>query len=201
MSSHKIEEIIPTQNFEIIRDIIGAILTVELENQKTLQGFSYPINVYSGRSTPFQDSEKVMVNVSCDSGNYNTITEFSARGPIMFTVDVYVSSKQTDTDDGGKVSSIIRDKFIGMIRYILSSHFHRTLGLTDGNVLGTYVRGFDNYEPQNNSDSSFVKMSRLNFEVDIYEDQKVYAGVQISSIFTDIKLELTNKGYKYIREF
>ena len=70
--SAKITNIIPDQTFEVILGQIGAIIKVELDNQKTLQTLTEPINVYNSRSSSFNDYEKLMINVSLDSSSNST---------------------------------------------------------------------------------------------------------------------------------
>ena len=192
-----ISENISQQGFEIVRDLIGAIIKVELENQKQLKGLTDDINVFSGRSTPFQQSEKLMFNVLIDSGDYSNIHEKGAHEKTNFFIDIYTTAKESATVDGGYASTVQRDSYLGMIRYILQHHFYQTLGLEPGFIMGTYVDGFENFEPSNNQDASFVKMSRLSFSVRICESQSLWNGIEINSIFTTVKLGLTDRGYKY----
>lgn len=192
-----INNIIPSQGFEIVRDAIGAILKLELDKQKSLQNLPDKNNVFIGRSTPFAHSEKLMINVSTDSASYSDKNQFTSNGSTKYHIDIYVKAIEKGDNDGGKISTNLRDKYLGMIRYILENHHYVRLGLPNGLVMGTTVEGFDNYEPQNNQDASFVKMSRLSFSVRINESQSVWSGVNISSIFTDVKLALTELGYKY----
>jgi len=195
-----INEIIPEQGFEKTRDAIGAILKLELDSQKEKQQFIYPIDVYVGRSTPFHHSEEIMVNVLLDSGNASSIHERGSQDSNNFFIDIYVSSKENSKNIGGYNATKIRDKFIGMCRYILQNHRYKTLNLPLGCIMGTYVTGFENFEPTNSQDSSFVKMSRLSYNVRVSENQKVWDGLEINSIFTKMKLDLTSKGYQCIYE-
>jgi hypothetical protein len=195
-----INNIIPQQGFEIVRDVIGAVITTELLEQKVKQGFSYPINVYIGRSIPFQSAEKIMINVLLDSGNYSQHGEKSVSSGTNFFIDVYTSSKESDLGDGDYNSTVLKDKFLGMIRYILQDHHYKTLGLPLGLIMGTYVEGFENFESSNNQDAAFIKIARLRFNVRINESQSLWEGVEIDSMFTDVKLDLTDNGYKYVTE-
>lgn len=192
-----INEIIPEQGFEKVRDAIGAILKLELEAQKSLQSLTEDINVFIGRNQNFNQSEILMINVLCDSANYSNIHEKGSHGGTNFFIDIYCSAKQNPTDDGGYVSTKKRDKYLGMIRYILQNHKYIKLGLPAGLIMGTYVEGFENFEPTNSQDTSFIKMSRLSYSVRIVEDQKLWDGVEINAIFTTVKLDETDKGFKY----
>ena len=193
----KINESIPKQNFEIVRDVISAILKTELENQKILQNFDDEIDVYTGRSTPFQSSELLMINCLVDSSDFSSKHQQGVHGKVNYFIDIYCSSAEKENQDGGYLSTEKRDKFLGMIRYILDHHFYITLGLPSGFIMGTSVEGFENFETPNQNDAAFVKMSRLTFGVRMTENQSLWSGVNIAGIFTDVKLDLTNKGYKY----
>lgn len=188
---------IPKQGFEVVRDLIPALLKIELENQKIIKNLQEEINVFSARSTPFQQSEVMMINVLVDSADYSSTGEKSTQGRTNFFIDIYSSGKENEDEDGAYVSIKRRDLYLGMIRYILQDHHYKTLGLPPGLIMGTYVDGFENFEPNNNQDASFVKMSRLSFSVRILEDQSLWNGIEINTIFTDVKLDLTERGYKY----
>ena len=139
-----INQVIPEQGFEIVRDTIGAILKIELENQKTLQSLTDDINVFVGRSNPFQQSEKLMINILLDSGDYSNPHEKGNHEKTVFFIDIYTSAKENETNDGGYVSTKKKDKYLGMIRYILQDHHYKTLGLPMGSIMGTQVDGFEN---------------------------------------------------------
>jgi hypothetical protein len=191
---------IPTQGFEIVRDLIGTILYSNLLVQKNLKFLPDDINVFIGRTSPFQSSEKLMINVVSDSSAYNSFTEYNVQGSTNYFIDVFCTAAETENFTGDKISTNKRDLYIGMIRYILQSTIYKTLQLPPGLILGTYVEGFENFDSSNNQDASFVKMGRLTFSVRLNESQNLWEGVDISSIFTDVKLELTNLGYQFKEE-
>lgn len=192
-----INEIIPEQGFEKVRDAIGAVLKLELEAQKTLQTLTDDINVYIGRNNNFNQSETLMINVLTDSANYSNTHEKGSHGGTNFFIDIYVSGRESETEDGGYISTKKRDKYLGMVRYILQSHKYMKLGLPAGLIMGTYVEGFENFEPSNTQDASFTKMTRISYSVRIIEDQSLWDGVEINSIFTNVKLDETDRGFKY----
>jgi hypothetical protein len=193
----RIENIIPKQGFEIIRDLISAIITTELINQQSLQDLKDPLNIYTGRSVPFAHSEQLMINCVVDSGDYSNNHQKGTHGKTNYFVDIYTSAVETQDNDGGFLATQKRDKYLGMIRYILQDHHYVSLGLPSGLIMGKSVDGFENFEVGNHQDATFTKMSRLSFSVRIIEDQSLWAGVDISSIFTEIKLESSENGYKY----
>lgn len=198
--------LIPMQGFEITRNAIGSILKIELDNQKVLlagtdREITQDINVFVGRTKPFNQSEQFMLNIDIDGINSGSFNERSQHTETNFFIDLYVSSKENQNATGGEVVTIIRDKFVGLIRAILSSTIYKTLDLPDGAVMGTYFNGYSNYEPQNNQDASFVKMSRMNFMVRINENSEAWSGVLANGIFTKLKLDNTEFGAQIITDF
>lgn len=192
-----ISQEIPVQGFEVVRDTIGAVLQTELSSQKILKGLTDEIEVFVGRSTPFMQSEKLMINVLLDSANYSNNHQKGTHGYTLFFVDIYTSAKENDDDTGGKISTNKRDLYTGMIRYILQDHHYKTLNLPVGLIMGTAVEGFENFEPNNAQDAAFVKMCRVTFAVRINESQSLWEGIEINTIFTSVNLDLTELGYVY----
>lgn len=195
-----IENEIPQQGFEVVRDLIGAILKTELENQKALKGITDDINVFIGRISPFHQSEKLMFNVLLDSANYSGSHQKGTHGATLFYIDIFVASKESDNVEGGLSSTLKRDLYLGMVRYILQDTHYNTLGLPPGLIMGAEVQSFENFDNNDNNDSSFVKVSRINYSVKISEDQSLWKGVNIASMYTTLQLDLTNNGYQYIKE-
>lgn len=193
----EITEIIPEQGFEIVLRQLGAIIKLELDNQKSLQSLSEPINVYNSRITPFAMAEELMINVLLDSSNYSNLTQVSADGETVFNIDIHCSGKANKDNNGCLDSQLRLNKFTGMIRYILSSPKYQTLGL-GGELIGNRrVTGFDNFDNPNKQDSSFVRISRISYTVNIHECQEAFEGVELAGTDTDVKLDLTELGYKY----
>ena len=198
-----INDIIPVQNFEIVRDVIGAILKDELENQKVLQPlrFTEDINVFTARTTPFQQAEILMINVSCDNANYNAKTQSNSQGGVNYNIDVFSSAKETANFNGGLNSAMRRDKYNGAIRYILSNTRYKTLNLPLGVIMGTSIESFENFEVPNSLDTSFSQMCRITFNVRMTENQSLWDGVSVKDLYTNVKIDLTTNGYQLIKEF
>lgn len=198
-----INKVISQAGFEIVRDVIGVILKDELENQKVLQPLriTEEINIYSNRIKPFAQSETFMINVSCDSGNYTSRSQSGNHGGVNYNIDVFATGKETDTENGGLNSAKVRDKYNGLITYILGDTHYKTLGLQPGLIMGTSIESFENFEVSNNQDASFTQMCRIVFNVRMSETQSFWDGVDLSQVNTDVKLGLTENGYKYTKEF
>lgn len=192
-----IEEIIQTQNFELVRDAIGSILTVELNNQKELQGLKEDILVYSERSFPIQNDELMTINISLESGDYTGKTQRDSAGKMMFNIDIYTIGKNSPSGSGSKDSAFRLHKFIGMIRYILSHTSYRTLGMTPGFIGGSEIESFYIMDADLKQDSNYVKMARITFAVRINEYQSMENGIIIDEALTRVKLDETDLGFIY----
>ena len=195
-----ITESIPKQAFEVVGEQIGAILVTELTNQKTVQGLTEPMEVYHERTTPYDKSEGVMVNVLLDNSTYEGHNPSSSNGPVRFNVDVYGTAKSKQDERGDTLSQKLVQKYVGMIRYILSHTKHKTLLLPQTTIGGTYVTGFQVYDLENVQDGAYVRMMRLNFEAKVVESQELWGSTPLIGNDTQVKLEETDKGFKYILE-
>lgn len=193
-----ITEIIPLQNFEIIKDRLGVILFEELMNQKKLQCKGIDIDVSIERQEPYDKAEDVVVNISQNNIAYGSIDERNSQGNISFNIDVYASGNATIEVDGNTTTRVKLDMVLGWIRYILSSTKYQTLAFPKGFIGGTYVDSVqydDNYGSQ---DGAFIRMARLQFSVRASEVQEMWNGLEFTGNDTVIKLDNGTKGYKLI---
>lgn len=185
------------QGFEKVKDRIAEILLLELNNQKVLQDFEENIEVFNERITPMDTSENLYFNILLDSANYGNKNQSDQEGNTVYFIDIYTCGKageQVGTSD----STRRRDKFLGLCRYILSDTRYKTLGFDYGFIAGTQVEKFSTLDPSQKDDSSFTAFARLQFSVRILENQTLWDGVEILGNDTNVKLQETEKGYKYI---
>lgn len=189
---------IPVQGFEIVRDAIAANLKTEILNQETIQSsLTTSAPVFVSRVTPFSQSENIMINVLLDTGNYGSITEVSSQGSVNYFIDIYTRASANQNQSGGENSGKLLARYLGIIRFILSSTKLKTLNLPLGTIGGTYFNNFEFFEPTNVQDSANVRMCRIEFSVRILENQDVFSGVNLERIFTQVKLDSTELGYQY----
>ena len=98
-------------------------------------------------------------------GTYNWLEHtFSEYGVTTKFVD---PDEENAFENGGLNASKVRDKYNGLVRYILSDHHYKTLNLPLGLIMGTYVESFENFEVNNSQDASFSQMCRIVFNVRI----------------------------------
>lgn len=192
-----ITEQIPKQNFEIVGEVIGDILTVELAAQKASFGLPEDVTVFQERIVAIDKTEEVVVNVLLDATNSNYASQSNQQNRTNYFIDVYAQGKQTDDDRGDAIAGAKAKSYLGKIRYILQSHKYVTLGLPAGTIGGTNVDNIQMFEQQNTPDANFGRMGRINFSVRIMEHQDLWNGLALDDNLTTALLEETDKGYQY----
>lgn len=196
----KILTAIPDSVFERVRNQIGIILLEELTNQKVLQPLviPYDFTVTKESLIPTDESDAVNVNILLDSASYTSSTQKDAEGITRYFLDISTSGEETSTKAGSIISSERRDKFINMIGFIFRSAIYRTLGLPAGTIGNTTVESFATLDPYKKEDSSFTTFARVILSVKIYESSVAWTSVDLIGNNTTVKLELSNKGYKFV---
>ena len=194
-----IKELIPSQNFEIVRDSIGFLLSQEINSQKQKQNsrFTEDVNVFLERTTPIDNSEEVVINVNLASSDFNNKTQKDSQGKTFFNIDIYSKGAASSIESGSLNSSLKLHKYIGLVRYILQHTEYKTLGLPSGFIGGTNFENFTIMEYSNKEDSDFFKMAVISFSVRIQESQSMSETIDLNEIFTNVKIEETEKGYIY----
>ncbi len=194
----KLTQIIGGQSYELIRDRIGEILADELSNQFTLSNNpEMDVNVFVERSSPFDKSEFPAVNIFFSGGDFSLSTPNHDDAEYEYYIDVYTSGKNTNTDRGDKLSSQKLHKLIGVCRSILRTPYYLTLGFTIPSVGHSSISSIQIMEPKNNQDAISTTMGRLIFKVKASESVEIQEAVNITDWKTQVKLNLTEKGYLY----
>jgi hypothetical protein len=192
-----ITEIIPAQNFELAARQIGEILTVELDNQKTLQSLPENHTVFLERITSVDKTEEVVVNVLFDNITPSGKTQSDTQINATYFIDVYATGKAKTTIPGDEVVAFKLLKYVGMCRYILQSHKYLTLLFPVGCVGGKQVDGVNMFGQENTQDAGFSRMARITFEVRLNESQELWTGIQLENNISKVNLDLTELGYQY----
>lgn len=192
-----ITEIIPAQGFELVRDRIIEILLTELTNQRVLQPTLSVFSLFLERKTAIDKSESVLINVTLDNVNYENYGERGAQGVTVYNIDVYANGAGSSIVHGDLDAAKKMHRFLGLIRYIFSSTKYKTLGFEQGAIGNKSIRNMQIYDATGNQDAKYIKMGRLALGVKIEENQALWNGVALEGTSTSLKLELTEKGYKY----
>lgn len=190
---------IPQQGFEFVRDQIGAILKLEIANQKVLDPTRFPeeAEIWIERTIPADSSDEVIINVHTANALYGSMTQMDAQGRTLYYIDIDTSAMQTDDVSGSEISVKMLHKYIGVIMYIFRSAFYRTLGLP-GRIGGTYVEQFQTLDPNRKEDTDFTAFARIQIAARIQENTIPWQGITLLGNDTTVKLDLTEKGYKFV---
>lgn len=191
-----INEIIPQQSFEIVLNKIGVILFEELTNQKVLVPANDDFEVYTERLAPYDNSEDVMINLSLSNINQSGLNLKDSQGQNTFFIDVYASGAAKHGETGSEVVKKKLHKYVGMIRYILSSAKYPLLGFSAGFIGGKQVEQIQFQDNLSADDASNIRFARITFTVRIMENQQMTTPIPLDGSDTKTVLELTNKGYK-----
>lgn len=191
-----ISGIIPTQNFELVRDRIGQILSAEFANQYTLTtNEDINVTVYNDRIVPFDKTDTPCINVVFDSGNYNAKFENKADGSYIYNIDVFCTAATTATETASRKANMQLQKILGMARTILSSSGYRTLEFPMPSLSHVSVRDIKIASLENKQDASTMVMGRLTFMVNCTESVALLSTVPLESSLTSVKLCDSDKGY------
>lgn len=195
-----INEIIPVQGFEVVLNKIASILLIEVSNQISIQGITDVVEVYTERMAPFDKSEDVIINVSCNSANYENMNQRDVQASTDYFIDVYTRGFDDNVEDGEENSRHKLHRYIGMCRYILSSVKYKTLGFDMSLRLvgGSYVNSINFDDNYGNQDAAYVRMARLTLSVRVQENQQMDDVVEFLGNDTTTKLSNTDKGQKLI---
>lgn len=183
---------IPAQNFEIIRDVTGAILTLELADQTETSD----VGVYLEKSTPFDQSDLPAVNISFDSVPYDEHDIEYRRGKNKYFIDVSVNAKSKVNEQADEASSLKCQRIAGIIAYILSAPQFVTLAFNSGLIQHRLITNMQ-MGVLSNQDSKHTVVCRITFEVMAGEEVGQIQGVTSSGVLTQVKIAETEKGFKY----
>ena len=192
-----IDNLITEQGFELVNTKLGVILLEELTNQKNnFNAFENDFEVFVGRQEAYGKSEDVVINVSFDNASFSDKTQHYVQSSDTFFIDIYCQGISTS----GMSSSVQADRLglriAGIIRSILSSTKYNTLGLERGLIGGTMVESIQSSNQFNEQDSNSIKFVRITFSARIRESQEMWVGIDLLGNDSNIKLNLTNKGYQ-----
>lgn len=162
----KITQIIPAQNFESVLDRIVAVLTLELNNQATLdEDFTAPL-VYKERETGIDaETEMAAITVKFFSGVWDNKSYDRADGnPYTYHIKIWTSALSTDTEEGFTVASIALNKLVGMVRYILDNPAYSALDFAQ-NVKRVWMTEVSTSKEDSRNNGAAVCTANILFSV------------------------------------
>jgi hypothetical protein len=201
-----IENAIPAQGFEIVRDRVAAILADEIDRQSVLSYEPYLalVEVETERSIPLDKTETdtgvIVVSFAADNFS-NKDHSGSEDGLITIHVDCYTSAKAKDEGNGiqsrgDKIAMLRCQKLLGLCRYILSDPIYKTLGLAVPKILRVYS-GEINIKPVGPEDADNQAMGRYTLYVSCNESNRLIVPSLIAGYTTSVQLDNTSQGYFY----
>lgn len=199
-----ITEPILTQNFEIVANRIGEILKEEISNQQDLQGFTEDVEVFLERMEPFDKSEDVMISVSFRENDLDSYNVQDAQGNCMYFIDLFTTGLGIGDEPPSINAKNKLFRYLGLIRYILSSGKIPTLGFPRGFIGGKYIKkvvidtDYSNFGNHSNYDGAFIRFARFVFVVRVNEKQELWDGIALNGNGTVFNYQNTPKGMKLI---
>lgn len=190
---------IPAQRFELIRDAIGRVLTAEFANQLTLGGGVEDLSIFVERSQPLDSSELPAINIICTNVDFTEeLNSYNSLGDDRFLIEIYTNAESTEEQGGDVISGILLSKIAGIVRAILMNQQYLRLDFTDKFIQTRKIRSFTRTQPRialdvNNTISGIVEIHYFSEET-----TEIQTGVVEQLLSTVVKLENTEKGYKFI---
>lgn len=198
----RIQGIIPSQAFEIIRNRIADILIDELQNQKDYTGDEdLNIDITIEQRVAFDKSELTRMNIVMTDGDFDNTQQGQADGNYKYNVDVIGSSPSDDDNQGDTLSSILVQKIIGKAYAIMTNAQYRTLGFNPGSggvqrvsvtpiSIGNLTQG----------DARNTMVARMVVTVKATQTTELLQGRLAEGYDTEIKIGESDRGFKYTIE-
>lgn len=169
-----LSETITEQGFAKVANRIAEILVEEIANQIEAQGFQENVEVFLERIEPFSKEEDVAITVAFKENDFEGYTQRSSQGNCMYFIDLFCSGYGQDDIPPSIVSKTKLYRYLGLIRYILSSGKIPTL-LFERGLIGTkYIKkimvdtDYSNFGNHSNYDASYIRFARVIFIVAVY---------------------------------
>lgn len=192
-----INDTIPADYFQLIRDKIAAILLDELSNQFTLSGNKdFDLSqIWNERRRPFNLSELPAVNLSIGPLSYGAKFGLQRQPEVMYWIDVYNSKLYTDDADADALSSDGAWSMLRAVQFILDHASYRTLELSPYVMHTECVR----ITPGEAEMSDGARCSILRLEFQVKTQSIIPANEPINWALSDSKVKIgtTELGYFY----
>jgi hypothetical protein len=191
---------IQTQNFELIREQIAAILAIEIDNQGVLtyDPSLQQMKVFVEAINPEDKTDLPLVNVSYVDGAYGDLKVYdgSNKGVYQYNIDVYTNAKQTDDNRGDYLSAVLLQKILGICRTIIDHPAYKILLFPPG-IIWRVKSNSIKIRDEGKNDALNSRMGRLTIEVHATEKTCITAGILLAESDTTVKVNNTNDGYYY----
>jgi len=193
----KIDEIIPPQAFENIRDRIAEILIDELNNQFVLTyNPEIDATVFVEKFINFDETDLPAINVSLGRGNTDNKNAMASDGSYRYFIDVYTRAKTSPSGPGDTLATKKAHKIMGLVRYILEHPEYVTLGFARPSILNTLLESMSFQDPTE-KDGNNIVMGRSVFMVKATESENLIVPNLIEGFETSVKIDESSVGYVF----
>lgn len=194
-----INSIIGFRSFEIVRDRIGEILKDELTNQAYISNDEYiNANVFIERVVAFDHSELPVVNISLPRGSFDNQTAARTDGTYTYRIECYTNASSAEGKNGDNLSMIRLHRLMGICQSILEDSQYKTLGFAAPFVMNRHFEDMTIGDVES-FDMQSVAKGVLTFSVRVPESVGLVTPVLLEQYKTELRLELTDKGYQYLK--
>lgn len=194
-----IQAIIPADNFERIRDQIGAILLLELSEQATLDStFTAPKQVFIESFIDTMPTQYPAVNIRYQQGASQEKSREEKQTHYMhvFHIDLYCSAKSTATMPGYTQATLWLHQLVRKVRSILSNPAYRTVGFTAPFNKRAFINSIEVFEPMGAPDADNVVNARVEYCVEVPEYATVsQIGYPLTDVTATVTLNQSTEGY------
>ena len=199
-------EPIGLQAFELIRDRIAQILTIELASQATLTGDTQlaGVKVFSERFVPMDQTECPSVNVLWSNTQPETDSPRRVDTNNVYAIEVYTKGVTEIGNDSGAVIELGSSaaakqaaRITGVIRAILASPVYKTLffdtsdrlvsSSRPGRMMSVDTSTFD-------ENTGNIAKAQLNHNVRLCESQEMQAIRALEQLTSEGKVDGGDKG-------
>lgn len=204
-----IEEPIPHQAFEIVREQIGAILEQERASQIVLQNQQDEIaktllqntTVWKERFRPMQQDEQFIIVPIFFAGNYDNQNVRRADGSYQYYIDCYGRAKNSEDEDltADQNAARLLQRLVGMVRYIFAHPNYVALDFSPNTLVQrSHVGSIKRTEIERTEGGTGAVMYRLILNVDLCEAiDSPFVETIIDRNDTTVKVNETELGYLY----
>ena len=193
-----IDEAIPVQAHELIRDRIGEILAVELPRQATLNSDdNLSATVFIERFAKIDRSEGPVVNVTFEAWEELSKDATMQKNRYTFNVDCYHQSKATSSGRGDTLAQMHLQRLMGVCRGVINHSKYKTLAF-DPPFIGWRSANKAQIQLQTEAQgAASMVMGRVVVTVEATQTELVSQGVLIKGWISTVKLSETDLGYVF----
>lgn len=196
MINYKIDK----KNFELIGHSICAILKAEFNNQwKVHKNEAVKcVQVFRERTTPIQDVEMDVVNLSYASSDYDNKNQGTKSGDNIYFIDVYTNANSQRDKDNDYLANVQLQAIMRVIDGILEDPIYKKLDFTTPKISGTMVQRMEIMYPKSDSTDALSScFGRITFQVRANENTGLIDGLLVAGSTTKVKVDGDPRGFLY----